>query len=140
MIRKIKNLKLDLLNCGNKDKDDSLRNEIRWISDQETRLREIGSIISFIKSEKDNYPQIYMNFRRLDFWREIYNEKEVDFDSELKGIVGKDSSKLIVKYTRWSQVNQKLPEGSYIACGIPTSYWYRTPSDDFKTMLEDWDK
>jgi hypothetical protein len=142
MIKKIKNLRIDLLDCGNEEKDDNLRNEICWISDPDARKREIKSIISFVSDSAFNYPQIYTNFRRLDFWKEEYIENDsegFDFETELKEILKDDASKLIVKYSHWSQVNQKLPAGSYLSCVIPTSYWYRCGKNEFDKMILEWD-
>lgn len=142
MIKKIKNLKVDLLDCGNKEKDDNLQKEVHWISDTDVRKLKIKSIISFISESVYNYPQIYTNFRRLDFWREKYIENEsegFDFETELKEILKDDASKLVTKYTHWSQVNSKLPVGSYLSCVIPTSYWYRCGKEEFDKMILEWD-
>jgi hypothetical protein len=138
MIKKIKNLRFDLLNNGNTEKDENLKNEVIWISNQADRMEEIKSIVSFINESAFNYPIIYTNYRRIDFWRELYDEHE-DFVKEFKEITSDDSSKLYTKYKNWSEVNKKLPIGSYLSCAIPTSYWYRCGDKAFKKMLQEWD-
>lgn len=139
MIKRIKNLRIELLYCGNTEKDENLKNEVVWIPDQEIRKNEIKNIVSFINESTLNYPLIYTNYRRLDFWRKLYDENNEDFVTEFKDITKDDTSKLYTKYNNWSEIFKRLPAGSYLSCVIPTSYWCRCGSEAFKKMLQEWE-
>jgi|SRR5215204_5715190 len=145
MSRRIKSLKLALMNCENTDADDKLCDEIKWIDDKEARIEEISDIIALTSEKeagKSNYVTIYTNKRRLDFWRNLYKEKydkgEEVFKNEFKEASSNDSTKPYTRYCRWSIINEKLPSGSYLACNIPINHWRLIYKTKFDNLVKNW--
>lgn len=135
------------MNFENSDADDRLRNEIRWINNSEDRVSAITEVISFT-SEKNagkNLASIYTNYRRLDFWKELYqarfSDEGVTFKHEFQEASKKinDRTKTYIRYSRWSKINEFLPKGSYLACSIPNSYWRLIYKNRFEDLVKKWD-
>ena len=149
MARRINNLKLYLMNCKNIDADDEICNEVNWKDDKDERIAAISEIISFTSEKnagKNNYVTIYKNLRQLDVWRDLYEEEyddkgqtfKIDFTKASKLI--NDTTKSYTRYIRWSQINEKLPPGSYLSCNIPINHWRLIHADKFKEIVDRWDQ
>src|SRR5436190_21204579 len=76
-------------------------------------------------ARRNNFSTVYTNYRKLDFWKELYEEKDNDFKKEfylaMKEI--KNSTKAYLRYSCWSEIFKKLPKCSYLSCTVPNSYW-----------------
>lgn len=148
MAKSIKELKFTLRDCENTSADIKLCNEIKWEDDSEKRLENLKDVISFTSEKeagKNNYIVIYQNYRRLDFYKKLYEEKLEDgdaiFQNEFKSVMRSmdDNTKSYVRYARWSQIFNKLPDGSYLSCTIPNSYWRLIHSKTFEELISNWE-
>lgn len=144
MVKAIKDLKLNLMFCENKEADDFIINQIKWFEDEENRNRELKEIISFTSNKtagKYNNVTINTNYRRLDAWKELYVEKGKDFKKEFLEAVKEinDTTKPYLRYCNWSKVVNKLPPGSYLSFNVPNSYWRLIKKANFDEMMENWD-
>lgn len=140
MVKRIKDLKITLINCQNIAADDEIKNKIVWIEDSDSRKDALADIISFTSKNELNI--IYQNYRRLEFWKELYkdNFNVKAFKSEFKEIEKKkkDYTKPYIRFNRWSTIFKKLPPGSYLSCNIPNTYWRLMESKRFKEIIDDW--
>jgi hypothetical protein len=144
MKQAIENLKMTLKDFGNIEADNKIKSEVKWIENEENRISVLAEIIAFT-SEKDagknNLSVIYSNYRKLDFFKELYGEDELNFKKDFNTAAKKnnDFTKSYIRYMRWTEIFKKLPEGCYLACTIPNSYWRLIHTDKFKEIISNWD-
>lgn len=115
MIQTIKNLKIILINLGNVKADRQLQSEISWNEDYESRIKDLSDVIALTSEKyagKGNFAVIYKNYRMLDFWKELYENENKDFDKEFKLAMSKinDQTKTDVRYNRWSSILKCYPK------------------------------
>ncbi len=143
MIQTIKNLKINLINLGNDEADRKLQSEISWNDDYESRIKVLSDVIAFTSEKyagKGNFAVIYKNYRMLDFWKQLYENENEDFDKEFKLAMSKinDQTKTNVRYNRWSRIFKMLPKGSYASCAVPNSYWRLIKKKQFDEIISSW--
>jgi hypothetical protein len=143
MNQAIKDLKINLRNLENVEADNRLKSEVNWIEDKDERIDALSEVISFTSEKeagRNNFNIIYGNYRKLDFWKELYEDKdkENDFDKEFQLAMKKidDKTKSNLRYNRWTKIFKMLPTGSYNSCTIPNSYWRLIHVNDFDEIIK----
>jgi hypothetical protein len=143
MAKAIKDLSVNLVRCENKVADKKLKKDIIWIDDYDSRIEALSDIISLTSEKeagKNNLSIIYTNYRYLDFFKEKYDDENVfkkEFLEAAKKI--KDQTKPFTRYSRWTKVFKRLPQGSYLSCTIPNSYWRLIHIKEFNEIISSWD-
>lgn len=143
MAQAIKDLSVNLIHCINKDADEKFKKGIVWDDDYDIRIEALSQIISYTSEKmagKNNFSVIYTNYRFLDFYKEKYDD-ENDFKREFLEAAKKikDQTKAFTRYSRWSEVFKRLPQGSYLSCTIPNSYWRLIHKNEFDEIILNWD-
>ena len=128
-----------MISCKNIEADDSIRDKVEWIEEEDKRIEALSEIISFTSGSDLSLNIIYENYRKLDFWKELYKD-EKKFKKEFKKAenMSKDSTKPYTRYQRWSKIFEKLPVGSYLSCSIPNSYWRLITAKNYKDLISVW--
>lgn len=139
------------MDCENQEFDKKLCNDVKWIENNDERIEALSQVISLTSEKevgKNNSTVVYQNFRRLDFWNTLYQEKygegksNKNFRNDFISASNKinDTTKARTRYDRWSKINKKLPVGSYLFCGVPISYWRLIHAKKFENIIDQWDQ
>jgi hypothetical protein len=144
MAKAINDLKINLISSKNVVADVDLCKQIVWIGDKDERIKSLSEIILFTSekgSGKNNSTSIYKNYRFLDCWKQLYEDHEDedlnfkdDFNEATKFI--NDNTKAYRRYTRWSKIFESLPQGSYLFCTLPNSYWRLIHDEKFDEVVK----
>jgi hypothetical protein len=127
MMKTIKDLKFKLAARENKKEDKNLKKQVVWEENDEDRIQILKEIIEFTSEKgagKGEFLIFNENYRKLDFWKSLYEEHE-DFDFKIdfdKASVG-DNTKPYRRYTRGHFILQdshypKAIGVFFTSCGI----------------------
>jgi hypothetical protein len=65
--------------------------------------------------------------------------EDVDFKNDFNEAskIINDNTKAYRRYTRWSKIFESLPQGSYLSCTLPNSYWRLIHDKNFNEVVVD---
>lgn len=111
--------------------------QIGWVDNAALRMDYVSDVLLGMKF-KNRYEDCFKNWRAFSIWKMLYEENKVNLLDEIKkinGCSGTEAGKPIIAVTRFDQYFELLPEGSYVYCTIPVTYFKHCIKEDWDSLI-----